>query len=294
MCHILLYFTFIIVLPIMKKYKLIYNTTNKNNRSIFTLPYDINTLSTPCTITRKSEVNDEQEISKNPFFNKKSVQIEEVDEEYQKILDKEKYPLIIEDNEKKQYQGRLQDRNNDNYFVFVNTGKSFKVIHIDNWYRFAIKHNNANANTEDAEKVIDQKIKEKGTRNSVSEEEEREEIDYKAEFSEDDTAETAMTVENQKKKLSSAGREIKKLMKKYENPEDKKSHKRKVITTESLKHILDKRQLTLKKLISKIKSKYKFSAATKHFVQNFITEHCNVVLNGEEKLIQLKKENKSE
>ncbi|EJW03625.1 hypothetical protein EDEG_02056 [Edhazardia aedis USNM 41457] len=214
-------------------FNIIYSGQDTDRRCIITMPSDIKTLQNPVAITReKSEEIDD--TSKN-LSKKKSEAIEIEDEEYLRLKDKEKNPLTITDADQKAFTGVLQDTNvaglnlNENYFVLINMGDSFRMWPIKYWYRF-----NQKTSCDLTLEEIEMRMSKKGDKfkdyRKIKKEDK--EIDYEEEFA-DDSENDVTLVEEQETELSNLGKELKKIMKNYEDEsseetsEDKEKEKEK-------------------------------------------------------------------
>lgn len=234
----------------------LYLDKSEAKRFIVSLPIPVNQMTEPLTLTR-AKVAEEEEIQKTK---KKSEQVEIVDEAYQKIKESEKAPLQITTHDNHLFLGRLQDTRLENatydtdntYFIFVNTGTSFKVVPVMHWYRFAQKVENETITLEEAELRIakkkddrwmmhkkktdkkdgeteqdySNKKEEEYHKKKKDEERDDKDIDFE-DFFDDDDGEDYEILREEEKELDFAGEELKKIMSNYEKESSEDSEETK-------------------------------------------------------------------
>ncbi|TBU07146.1 hypothetical protein CWI38_1636p0030 [Hamiltosporidium tvaerminnensis] len=299
----------------MQKYRLILSASESTKRYLITLPVPVTDLSSPFTLDRDRSVKDVEEQPRNT--KKKSEQLEYEEEAYIKLKEQEKYPLVIEDAENRAFSGRLQDMPNDNYFIFINTGQNFQVVPLRRWYRFTQKISYETLSLEEAELKLSKKNREEDRwmmhKKKDGEKDLYDEIDYTEEFDDDDGEELLVSVKQRPKKLSDAGKEMKKLMQNYEKEEEeeepveedikesikehnkfKEEPKRVKIPDlgeNNLKQIFIGKSLSIKELLKIVKERFRIDENAKNVIKNFIKENCVFKIDNKtnEKLLELKK-----
>jgi hypothetical protein len=266
----------------MKSYKLSYTPEPRDRRFLFT-NIDLKELSTPLTLSRENPPQEEVVFNTR----KKSEQVEYESEEYRRLKEKESNPLVLEDGDNRIFTGKLQDlgKNNHCYFAFINTGSVLKIVPIKKWYRFTQKHQFDVINTAE----VETKMQEAGTVGEESAEEEKEEIDYDEVFDDDDGEEVSLKAPKEKK-LTSAGKELKNLMKSYEVQEEStkedprapaagRRHRAagasEVLTREGIREFFRGEKTSLKGLLRSIKAQYELKEAEKSLIKEFIGEYCD-------------------
>lgn len=280
----------------MIQYKLVLTKSDSASRSLLLVPVDLKKLNEPLHLKREEKA-EQPETESYRNIKKKSEAVEYVDEEYKRLSEEESQPLVLEDAEGRGFKGRLQSVKNtqNNYFVFINTGKAFKVIPVSKWYRFTQKINYDTLTLEEAESKIgkddDRWMMHK------KKEEEVEEIDYEEVFDDDDGEEAHVADYEEKKQLSSSGKELKKFMRSLEESEEQNEKGRKEEKKEMMKlsegdlvQMIMNDEMSIKELLSRIKVKFKIDEYTKKLVQRFIKERCEYkkeVIDGE-KVYKLK------
>ncbi|KRH92292.1 putative transcription initiation factor IIF, large subunit (RAP74) [Pseudoloma neurophilia] len=285
------------------KFKLQLQKGENVNRSLLILPYDISNLQLPIEIKRDKQLITENEESKLTYFNqkKKSEIKENYDEKYEQLLKEEKFPINISGSDGRSFTGKYLDNPKDNYFIFINTGKSFKIIPIKKWYKFSQKINYDTLSLEEAEILL----KEKKNLNEekkwlMHNRKQEEEIDFDEIFDDDNSDEMAIK-EEETEELTKSGKELTKILdgqKKGETrsfekkhideslkikPIEEKKNLSSVIKTDLISEtvsesllisLFDSSELTIKQLINKLKQKVKINDQIKQTVQKFIKEKC--------------------
>lgn len=271
----------------MKNYKLVYKPETKEKRFLFT-NVNIKELLEPITISREKLPREEVVFSSK----KKSEQVEYEDEGYKKLREKESGPLILEDNDNRVFAGKMQNlgMSNSCYFAFINTGTSLKVVPIRKWYRFHQKLQTDVIQENDMESVENEVVAD------VDEEEEKEEIDFDEAFDDDDGEEANIFIAREKK-LNSAGRKLKNIMKNYEEKEESsreevsksgntigkspgESPEIKVLTKSKVRDMFKGRKIPLKDLLRNVRMHYNLDDAQKELIKEFIAENCTFETEG--------------
>ncbi|KAG0438536.1 hypothetical protein DMUE_3025 [Dictyocoela muelleri] len=225
----------------------------KKPRNLISLPVDLKTLSSPITLTRESVIEEDHKT-----FKKRSQLVDYEEESYAELKREEQAPLVLTDSDNKTFNGMLMNYQfhnnkenlkdnyknsfkadykddykddshkgfkeclNNNYFIFINTGSSFKVIPVDKWYKFLQKNQTYNCTLEEAEK----KIKTTNTRIVDIEDDfdqKRDEIDFVEEFDDDDGIDYVEVDDRETKKLSKAGKQINELIKRFSDKDGNNS-----------------------------------------------------------------------
>ncbi|KAF7683496.1 Transcription initiation factor IIF subunit alpha [Astathelohania contejeani] len=296
----------------MQEYKLTYNPKDSGKRYIITLPVSLKSLVQPISLEREYVAESEEQIR---IPKKKSEQIEYESPEYKELKEQEKHPLVLSDNEGRQFVGRLQETRNiedsaNNYYVFINTGDTFKVIPVSRWYRFSSKIGYETLSLEEAEAHLSKRL---GTEDRwiMHERKDRiEETEFILEFDDDDGDEYVPYEEESEKRLSRAGKDLIKLMKNYEEgnehtgsveekrvileEEEKVFEKKRIKRTLSfndIREIIGDSSITIKDLLSKVKINYKIDENIKSLIKEFIKNNCEFIIDSKtnEKLIKIKK-----
>lgn len=289
------------------KFKLILTKSDQTNRTLLLLPSDISALQQPIEIQREKKNEDQPKAAINAFQKRKSEIKEHFDPKYEKIVEEEKDPVVISSCDGRSYSGRYLDNPTDNYYVFINTGKSFKVIPIKKWYKFSQKINYDTLTLEEAEAILKEK-------NNLDEDKKwmmhnrktEEEIDFDEVF-DDDNSEEFCIEEQEHEELTKSGEELTKILK--GNHETPKINEKKTPVPEKNEHIAAKEnflkesdliklfqgiEMTMKELISKIKKEFKINENEKRTIQKFIREKCNyrkdIVQGQTVKILFLKKQ----
>lgn len=240
----------------------------------------------PFSLTREKTI--EVEVSE-PKFKKKSEQVEIEDPVYKKLKESEKTPLLINTGSHT-YTGRLQDtkiNDTNNYFIIINTGKSFRVLPISYWYRFSQKVPYETLTLEEAEAKMA-----KSEKWIMKKKEEKEngdkDIDFEIEFDDDD-GEEYIFEEEEEKELDIAGEEMKKLVKNYEESSEEK--KTTELRYENIREAFIKMPISVRELLSEIKRKFVIDDRGKQMIRDFIKKECNCKIDSElkEKILWFKK-----
>lgn len=300
------------------KFKLILSKSDSSSRSLLLLPYDISNLQPPITIQRDQKVEEEIKPVRNIFSKKKSEIQENFDPEYEQLLDEEKEPLSITGNDGRSFNGRYLDNTKDSYFVFINTGKSFKVIPLKKWYKFSQKVNYDVLSLEEAESLLKEKnILDEGKKWMMHNRKAEEGIDFDEVFDDDNSDEVCIQ-EEETEELTKSGQEITKILqgKSSEQPNgnlseniqgveehSSKTEKKQpspiqkstspVLKESDLRELFSHEELTIKSLINKLKKRFKITEQFKQTVQRFIKEECGArkeIIDGQSvKILYLKK-----
>lgn len=286
------------------KFKLVLSKSDGINRSLLLLPYDISNLQSPLTIQRDPKNEEENKPVKNIFSKKKSEIKENYDPDYEKLLEEEREPLSISGNDGRSFQGRYLDNNKNNYYVFINTGKSFKVIPLKKWYKFYQKINYDVLSLDEAETLLKEKpILDEDKKWMMHNRKTEEGMDFEEVF-DDDNSDEICGQEEETEELTKSGEEITKILqgKSIEqssgntvevntgNENSTKTQKKgrseelTVLKESDLIALFNSDELTIKSLINKLKQKFKITEQIKQIVQKFIKEKCGCKkenVNGE-------------
>lgn len=202
-------------------------------------------LSTPIIKTDKVNIKYEEIIENTDEIKKRSKIIDYKDKE-------DKKNLIININDKINYFGHqlIEDETN---FIFINTGKEFKVLPVKEFYKFSLIINN-----EDIKE--DKIIKDKTFLDEHYVNSNEKEIEKKKEINEYN-----VFVQEEKKRLQQNKK------KKIEFNED------------LLKKMIEDEEISVKDLLINIKKNFKLDERVKKLIQVFVKENC--ILNSNKKLI---------
>lgn len=274
---------------------------------LITIPQKLKSLSQPLTLTREEVIELEQETK----FKKKSEVIEVEDENYKQLKETEKASLLIIDSDQRSFTGRLQDtrvagqdkevNQDDTYFVFINTGNTFKVVPVTHWYRFAHKAHYDTMTLEEAEQRMNKRVDDKWVMHKRREKKEtgEGEIDFEETFDDDDGEENIQYLDEDEKELDNAGEELEKLVKNYEkeSSEIEKEVEKEVkkplkdeLNDVTIRECFTYQPISVKELLNQIKKKYAIDTKNKKFIRDFIKTNCDHKLSKEtgEKLIWIK------
>lgn len=290
------------------KFKLILTKSDQTKRTLLLLPTDMSSLQSPIEMKREKkyeEVNNS--IQLNNFSKKRSEIKEHFDPKYEKIMKEESNPPIISSSDGRSFKGRYLDNSSNNYYVFINTGKAFKVIPIKKWYKFSQKINYDILSLDEAEAILKEK-------NNLDEDKKwmmhnrkvDEEIDYDEVFDDDNSDEVCYEEEEQVE-LCTSGKEINKILKgsvseQFNTKSTEKKVQSETVNNEKVNNILTEldllkmlkdNEVTIKELTTMIKKKFKINEETKKTLQKFIKEKCDYkkeISNGESvRKLKLKK-----
>lgn len=238
----------------MKKLKCTFNGNDKKKKTLIITNVNIASLADPINYTESDEHFDNEETR---YTKKRSEVVDKDDEmEYKK--------LELKDGDNKTFSCKRTDTSN--HFAFINMGSYIKIVPITSWIRATLQAGNRVGENAD----INLEVKEE-----KEAEEEAEEIDFEDRF-DDDNSEDEIVVRHEKK-LSKAGRKMKKLVKAYEDEEF------------DLKRIIGRGKITTKELINLVKDKAKMDDKMKETIRLFIKDECIVENGPDGKLISLKK-----
>lgn len=241
--------------PPMKKYKCVFNSRDKSHRMLVS-GLRLESLTSPITISAKESVQEEAPRTTK----RRSEVVEDGDGAREKAYD-------LYDADSRVYTSKKVSLSS-NYFAFINVGTSLRVVPIDEWQRFSLK----SAYNDILEDPVLPGVEEK------EKEEEVEEIDYQDKFDDDDS-EDEMQIQVEKK-LSRAGRKMKRLMKTYEEQEQG-------LKVGDLREILGREKMTLKDLINGVKARFKvIDEKSKETIRNFIKEDCEVIEEPDGKYVR--------
>lgn len=288
----------------MRLYKLFLGENDTENRLLFSLPQNISTLAAPLSLTRESQ----DEIEPDNRFKKKSEVIEQEEDDYKELKEREKAPYILVDAEQKMFTGRLQDtrtRDNDTvndeecYYVFINMGESFNVMPIGEWYRFTHKAGYETLSLEEAEQKLAKKnVDDKWIMHKRREAKDGDkEIDYEETFDDDEAEDEINFITEEEKELDNAGEEMKKIVRNYEKEsseeefvEKEKKKDKGELDDEKMKMCFTRMPMSVKDLLNEVRRNYNIEGNNKDFIRNFIKRECihkrDVVTN--EKILYLK------
>ncbi|KAI4291312.1 hypothetical protein PAPHI01_0586 [Pancytospora philotis] len=288
----------------MKQYKLVYDPADKVERCIFSNIH-IAQLAEPVSIAREEPVQiEEQEFSK-----KKSEVLDYEDEAYAELKSKEQLPYVVSDGDSRCYAGKLQsvDDSGSVYFAFINMGSYLKLVPVSRWYGFVQKNHFADGNVEGLDKSLNT-FDFANDDSSASDQE----IDYEAEFDDDDGDEQIVEV-SREKRLTLSGKELQGILETYEReeteadaakaqamegseaPADEGEPKRMktnpALTKDEIRKIFGKGKISVKDLLKSIKGKFKLEDAEKTMIREFIHDSCVFETDPitSEKLFKLKK-----
>lgn len=267
----------------MKQYKLVYNPADSDERYIFS-NIGVDQFNEPVSIQREeAAMPSEQEFGK-----KKSEIIDFEDEEYVALKEREQQPYIVSDADSRIYSGKMQNiaDSSSMYFALINMGNYLKLAPIAKWYGFVQKSNFGDGCVEALEKnlsMVEFANEEEDTSDP--------EIDYEAEFDDDDGEDQLVEIVREKS-LTSSGRELKGLVDNYEkedtakavvhentdHPDDAERVKRvrteAILSKAEIRNIFGKGKISVKDLLKTIKSKYKLEEPEKLMIREFIHESC--------------------
>lgn len=270
----------------MRLYKLYLGENEPDSRILLSLPQDISTLQAPLHLSRDTP----DELEPETRFKKKSEIIEEEEENYKELKEREKAPFILNDSEQKMFTGRLMDTrqregelasDGDCYYVFVNLGESFCAMPVGEWYRFTHKACYETLSLEEAEqKMAKKQVDDKWMMHKKREQKEGDkDIDYEETFDDDEAEDEVNFIIENEKKLDNAGEEMKKIVRNYEKESSEetfveKKKDRGELNNEKMKVCFIRMPMSVKDLLNEIKKNYNIEGVNKDFIREFIKREC--------------------
>ncbi|OAG29971.1 hypothetical protein NEDG_01518 [Nematocida displodere] len=260
-------------------------------------------------------IQDEEPHPLNPqkIVRKKAEVLEYQNSEEEKEHKEERTPWLLEDNEQKAFVGRhvqtrITEDHKSTYYVMVKERSEIKLYRVGRWYKFSPKIQYETLTLEEAEAKMQRKTKEPEPQVAEKEEYREEELEYKEVFDDDDGEVDLERLGNLKrKKLNSAGKDLKKLVQNYElnssdsseesssnattSPEKSKdAHAAQDITELDIKIHFTSGPISIKSLIDKFKMRFKAHPQSKETLRALIKRMCNIRTDPKtgEKLLVLK------
>lgn len=240
-----------------------------------------------------------QPINPPKMTRKKAEILEYMEPEEIQTHKEEKIPWVLEDSEQRAFVGRkiqtkVSESSKSAYYAMIREKNEIKLYKISKWYKFSPKIQYETLSLEEAEERMQKRNKdtttEKEGKKKRVEEYKEEELEYKEVFDDDDGeegVEGTKDTERKKKKLDSAGKDLRKLVKNYEeygtepSNEDMTSEEPEVeevkeITEAEIKMCLYSGPISIKDLIDRFKSRFKKNPKSKETFRNLIKKICVV------------------
>lgn len=234
--------------------------------------------------------------------------------EYQKpeeiqMHKEEKIPWLLQDSEQRAFVGRktqikITEDSKSAYYAMIKDKNDIKLYKVSKWYKFSPKIQYETLTLEEAEEKMQRKTKEstteKNPRKRESDEYKEDELEYREVFDDDDGESDLKRVEKKKKRLDSSGKDLKKLVKNYEENESESSSEsssegeladiHKEITEVDIKIHLYGGPISIKNLIEKFKAKFKANPKSKETFRALIKKICVIKTDHKtgEKVLVLK------
>ncbi|KAI5165330.1 hypothetical protein NEIRO03_0288 [Nematocida sp. AWRm78] len=260
-------------------------------------------------------IEDEEPEPINPakMTRKKAEILEYQAPEDVKMHKEEKIPWLLEDSEQRAFIGRktqikVTEDSKSAYYAMIKEKNEIKLYKISKWYKFSPKIQYETLTLEEAEEKMQKRSKdthvEKDASKQNAEEYREDELEYKEVFDDDDGEIDVERVEKRKKKLDSAGKDLKKLVKSYEDYEsesvnesssdEKIEDTQKEITEVDIKMHLCNGPMSIKNLIEKFKMRFKVNPKSKETFRHLIKKICVIKTdpNTGEKVLALKEKEK--
>lgn len=278
----------------MRRYKLFLADSDSTERILITLPQKLSTLAQPLNLNREKG----EDIEADSRFKKKSEIIEQEEETYKELKEREKDPYILTDSEHKSFLGRLQDtksqvedvEDEDCYYTFLNIGDAFSVMPVNEWYRFTNKGGYEMLTLEQAELKLCKKNGE--DKKIIRIKEDNKDIDYEETFDDDEAEDEVNFInEDDEKELDNAGEALKKLVSNYEKEsseemENEREFKKEIekdknkekggnnLNDEKLKQCFITMPMSVKDFLNEVRKNFNIEGVNKDFIRDFIKRNC--------------------
>ncbi|KAI5188490.1 hypothetical protein NECID01_0121 [Nematocida sp. AWRm77] len=261
-------------------------------------------------------IQDEEQLPANPtkINRKKAEVIEYQTQQDEEECREEKTPWLLEDSEQRAFVGKymqtkIKEDHKSTYYAMVKDRGEARLYKVHKWYKFSPKIQYETLTLEEAEEKIQKRSKDFSVfehTKKYQEEYKEEDLEYKEVFDDDDGEALPERVERtRRKRLDSAGKDLKKLMKNYESqdtdesnessqeggpPPAEKPESVQDISEVEIKMCLYKGPLPIRTLIDKFKDKFKTHPQSKETLRALIKRMCNIRTNPQtgEKLLILK------
>ncbi|KAH9386886.1 uncharacterized protein NEMAJ01_1782 [Nematocida major] len=240
---------------------------------------------------------DEEPVPANAvrMTRKKAEIVEYQEPEDIQMHEEEKIPWMLEDSEQRAFVGRktqikVTEDSKSAYYAMVREKNDIKLYKISKWYKFSPKIQYETLSLEEAEEKLQKRSArdmsaEKEPRKGETDEYKEDELEYKEVFDDDDGEIDLERVEKKKKKrLDSAGKDLKKLVKNYEKFESESSNAssdeaeleevHKEVTELDVKMHLYAGPISIKNLIEKFKMRFKANPKSKETFRALIKKMC--------------------
>lgn len=254
-----------------------------------------------------------QPINPPKITRKKAEVLEYREPEEIQMHKEEKIPWALEDSEQRAFVGRkiqtkISETAKSAYYAMIKEKNEIKLYKISKWYKFSPKIQYETLSLEEAEERMQRKTKdttaEKEGAKKRTKEYKEEELEYKEVFDDDDGEIDVERVEEteRKKKLDSSGKDLRKLVKNYEEHGSEESNDEvsseeietedleKEITEADIKMHLYSGPISIKELIERFKGRFKKNAKSKETFRVLVKKICVIKTNPEtnEKVLMLK------
>lgn len=292
------------------------------DKNIAVVQNTIDEIVSPFKLVRDSSlvIEDEEPSPINPqkIARKKAEVLEYRDPEEEKVCAEERVPWLLEDSEQRAFVGRhmetrITEEHKVSYYAMIKERNEIYMYKINKWYKFSPKIQYETLNLEEAEAKMQKKVKEthSAQQRRAPEEPKEDEVEYRQVFEDDEEGEAQIEDSTQKrrKKLDPAGKNLKRLVQNYEESveerstdthtdsaaekeSEEKEEKRKLhqpeITELEIKTHLAGGAISIKKLIEKLKPRFRENPQNKEIVRALIRRLCNIKTDsktGEKKLV---------
>ncbi|EHY65767.1 hypothetical protein NEAUS04_2221 [Nematocida ausubeli] len=255
-------------------------------------------------------IEDEEQEPANPakITRKKAEILEYQAPEDIRMHKEERVPWLLEDSEQRSFIGRktqikVTEESKSAYYAMIKDKNEIKLHRIGKWYKFSPKIQYETLTLEEAEEKMQRKSKDAGSDKEASkravEEYKEDELEYKEVFDDDDGEIDIERVEKKKKRLDTAGKDLKKLVKNYEEYESESGNesesedKQKEIAEVDVKMHLCAGPMPIKNLIEKFKMRFKANPKSKEVFRHIIKKICVIKTDhatGEKVLVLKEKE----
>ncbi|KAI5191531.1 hypothetical protein NEMIN01_1557 [Nematocida minor] len=261
-------------------------------------------------------IPDEEPAPVNPpkMTRKKAEILEYEEPEDIQMRKEERIPWLLEDSEQRAFVGRkmqtkVSESSKSAYYAMIKDKNDIKLYKISKWYKFSPKIQYETLTLEEAEERMQKRTKDTNTEKDAPkrqvEEYKEDELEYKEVFDDDDgevDVERTVTPERKKKKLDSAGKDLKKLVKNYEDYESKSSNEEsstdeaemeetnREITETDIKMHLYAGPISIKSLIEKFKNRFRNNPKSKETFRMLVKKMCVIKTDAKtgDKVLALK------